>query len=91
MTNYTNRQIAKRVKELRLCAPHHSLRALAEVICKEYPQKPIEDGWESAGAASGNQLYGDGLLRWAAGVLGEDWQQWEHQLDCIYSAPAQED
>jgi len=78
-----DRKIAERVKELRIGDVIHSWRRLSEIICEEFPHYPVECGWESAEAASGNQLHGIDLCREAAEVLGEDVAVWE---DIIHKA-----
>lgn len=65
-------QVAERIKELRLPQKEklqHSWRRIAEIICSEFPDQPILDGWELE-AASGDQLYGMELCQRAADLLG---------------------
>ena len=54
-------KMAKRVQELRAGERTHSWRALAEVICKEFPEAEL--------GLSGNQLYGEDLCKEAAEKL----------------------
>jgi hypothetical protein len=73
--------VAARVKELRVGPVIHSWRRIAEIICDEYPAQALADGWESAEAAHGNQLYGIDLCREAAKVLGEHVDDWEDEIE----------
>jgi len=77
-------KVARRVKELRtgeVSDVIHSWRRLAEIICEEFPEQALADGWESVEAAHGNQLYGIDLCRAAALSLGEDINQWEEDIE----------
>lgn len=76
------KELALRIKELMTGDIMHSTRALCEVICAEYPEKPIEDGYPSAEFISGNQMYGYDLIAEATHVLGESSQDWH---DMVYN------
>lgn len=68
-------EMALRVRELRTGPVEHSMRALAEVICEEFPDEIKEMGWDPQ-RHSGNQLLGDELIMEAARDLGEDGHVW---------------
>jgi len=55
--------VAVRVRELRNGQVMHTWRRIAEIICLEFPEQPIADGFDSPEAISGNQLYGQDLCR----------------------------
>lgn len=80
MDTLMTKAIAEHIKTLRTCKPHHSWRRVAEVVCERYPELPVSQGWELEGA-NGNQLYGIDLLKEAAVVLGESYQEWEEIVD----------
>lgn len=77
-----NKEIAQRVKYLligdekedSICC--HSWRALSEVICDEYPDFVLEDGWETIEDARGNQMHGVDLVARAAYELNENLDSW---------------
>lgn len=64
-----NQEIAEFVKFLRLGSVCHSWRRIAELVAEEYPEHAVSQGWPSAEAAHGNQLYGKDLCDEAAEFL----------------------
>jgi hypothetical protein len=68
-----NKDVARRVRELRLGPVIHSWRRIAELICKEFPQHAKPE-------MSGNQLFGKDLCRQAAQLAGESEQIWEDEI-----------
>lgn len=62
-------EIALRIQELRSGNVMHSWRRIAEIVCEEFPDLPVQDGWQTVDAAHGNQLYGKDLCQEAAAFL----------------------
>lgn len=81
-----DKEVAKRIRTLRIGPTIHSLRRIAEMIVDEHPNTIIDMGWDDPSTVRGNQLLGQELCAVAAKVLHTDWRDWEDEVDFRYAS-----